>query len=107
MSRIVDNILTGVGKTLSRAHTVMTRILPWLMPWRWWPRRRRRWDQMALTDGHGKYRNMPCPCRSGLKLKRCHGATRQQKARWARQRTRHDKWMLERQQLRNISSVQA
>ncbi len=107
MSRIVDNILTGVGRTMSRAYATMARILPWFMPWRWWPRRLRRWDQMALTDGHGKYRNMLCPCRSGLKLKRCHGATRQQKTYWALQKGLHDKWMLERQQLRNLSDLHA
>ncbi len=105
MSRIVDNFLSGVGKTLSRAHTALAHVLSWFMPWRRRPGRRRRWDQMALTDGHGKYRNMLCPCRSGVKLKRCHGATRQQKAHWARQRTRHNEWMIERQQLHSISDL--
>lgn len=102
MSKFLDNVLTGVGKALVK----LTDVLWWMLPWRW-RKRSNHWAMMTPTDGHGWFRNRPCACGSGVKFKRCHGATQQQKAFWAQQYKRHCAWLLERYQIRNIPELQA
>ncbi len=102
MSRILDSVLAGTGKALVK----LADLFWWMLPWRQ-RKRSNHWAQMALTDGHGWHRNRPCMCGSGTKFKRCHGATRQQKAFWAQQYARHCAWLLERYQIRNIPKLKA
>lgn len=102
MRKILDSVLAGTGKALVK----LADLFWWALPWRW-RKRSNRWPTMALTDGHGWLRNLPCRCGSGVKFKRCHGATPQQKAFWAQQYKRHCAWLLGRYQIRNIGDVQA
>lgn len=104
MSKIVDLALTGVGKSLLFAAAVLRHLWS-ARPWRktgtgWWVR-------MALSDGHGKMRNWPCFCRSGLKFKRCCGATVQQRQFWASQRTAHAARKLDQVRIKNLASIHA
>ena len=104
MSKLVDYALTGVGKSLMFLAN-MFRYLWYHRPWRrsganWWAR-------MALVDGHGKMRNWPCFCRSGLKFKRCCGATVGQKTFWARQHALHVERNLERLRIKNLVHLHA
>lgn len=99
MSKLIDTFLSGVGRgLLATAHA-----LRWLWTARPWKKKQQTWwARMALSDGHGGWRNKRCMCGSGLKFKRCHGATAQQREYWAAQREKH----LDRIRLRNFIASQ-
>lgn len=104
MGRGLDTALSLFGKFLLGAWGVLSYLA---QPVRWlWPGRRN-WAVMRLADGHGRLRNLRCFCGSGLKMKRCHGATAQQRKYWKTRRDQHTAWMLERQQHAHMSDLRA
>lgn len=95
MSKLFDTCLSGLGRGLlftAGLFRYLWSARPWKKKQQTW------WARMALTDGHGAWRNLRCMCGSRLKFKRCHGATQQQKEYWAARHEEH----LDRIRIRNF-----